>query len=183
MAYCRQCGSVLPEGTRFCPQCGAPNSDEAARAAATQPEYSEQNAKNPKKSILKRWWFWVLVIIVACFVYGRHSIQEAQSGNEPAVAASRAPTSTQIRPEVKEFLDAYEACMDEYVAFMQRYMNADATDMVSMMGDYYSIMNRYAEFAEKLNELDQSKLTDEETAYYIDVTSRVSQKLLYVAGG
>ena len=90
---------------------------------------------------------------------------------------------SEIRPEVKEFLDAYEACMDEYVEFMQKYMNADPTSMVSMMSDYYSILTRYTEFAEKMDAFDESELTNAELAYYIEVTSRVSQKLLTVAGG
>lgn len=49
---------------------------------------------------------------------------------EPQTAAA----GNEIRPEVKEFLDAYEACMDEYVDFMQKYMNADPSSMVPMMG-------------------------------------------------
>jgi len=72
--------------------------------------------------------------------------------------------------------------MDEYVLFMQKYMSADANDMLSMMGDYYSILSRYTEFAEKLDAMDESELTDAELAYYIEVTGRVSQKLLSVAG-
>ena len=97
---------------------------------------------------------------------------------EPQTAA----VENEIRPDVKEFLDAYEACMDEYVDFMQKYMNADPTSMVSMMGDYYSILARYTEFAEKIDAFDESELTNAELAYYLDVTNRVSQKLLSVAG-
>ena len=97
---------------------------------------------------------------------------------EPQTAAA----GNEIRPEVKEFLDAYEACMDEYVDFMQKYMNADPSSMVPMMGDYYSILARYTEFAEKIDAFDESELTNAELAYYLEVTNRVSQKLLSVAG-
>ncbi len=72
--------------------------------------------------------------------------------------------------------------MDEYVAFMQKYMSADPTSMVSMMGDYYSILARYTEFAEKIDAFDESELTNAELAYYLEVTNRVSQKLLSIAG-
>lgn len=101
---------------------------------------------------------------------------------EPAPEAQAAVSEDEIRPEVKEFLDAYEACMDEYVDFMQKYMNADPTSMVSMMGDYYSILARYTEFAEKIDAFDEGELTNAELAYYLDVTNRVNQKLLRVAG-
>ena len=72
--------------------------------------------------------------------------------------------------------------MDEYVAFMQRYGNADASDMAAMMADYADMMKRYAEFAEKIDALGESELSDAELAYYMEVTSRVSQKLLRAAG-
>ena len=65
---------------------------------------------------------------------------------------------------------------------MQKYLNADPTSMVSMMGDYYSILARYTEFAEKIDAFDESELTNAELAYYLEVTNRVSQKLLRVAG-
>ena len=72
--------------------------------------------------------------------------------------------------------------MDEYVDFMQRYMNADPASMASMMGDYYRILTSYTEFAEKIDAFDESELTNAELAYYLEVTNRVSQKLLSVAG-
>ena len=104
------------------------------------------------------------------------ALEETEEPEAPALA------ETGIRPEVKEFLDAYEACMDEYVDFMQKYMNADPSSMASMMGDYYRILTRYTEFAEKIDAFDESELTNAELAYYLEVTNRVSQKLLNVAG-
>ena len=74
------------------------------------------------------------------------------------------------------------ACMDEYVDFMQHYMNDESDSTLSMMGDYYRILTRYTEFAEKIDAFDESELTNAELAYYLEVTNRVSQKLLRVAG-
>ena len=72
--------------------------------------------------------------------------------------------------------------MDEYVDFMEKYLNADPTSTVSMMGDYYSILSRYTEFAEKIDAFDESELNQAEMAYYLEVTGRVSRKLLSAAG-
>jgi hypothetical protein len=47
--------------------------------------------------------------------------------------------------------------------------------------DYYSILARYTESAEKIDAFDESELTNAELAYYLEVTNRVSQKLLRVA--
>ena len=210
MAYCRQCGAPLQEGTKFCSECGAPADSAPVRMAEPQIEYPAEKPKKKRRSIFRRWWFWVLAVIVIAGLAGRlgAKTQTEPTARQTAPAATAAPKATarptaaptaepteeptrkpqtaaaenEIRPEVKEFLDAYEACMDEYVDFMQKYMNADPASMVSMMGDYYSILARYTEFAEKIDAFDESELTNAELAYYLEVTNRVSQKLLRVAG-
>ncbi len=108
-----------------------------------------------------------------------------QPSPTPKAESTEAPAATTVaenvvRPEVKEFLDAYEAYMDEYVEFMKKYMNADPTNMVAMMGDYYKMLDSYTEYAEKIDSMDESDLTNAELAYYLEVTNRVSQKLLTV---
>ena len=214
MAFCIQCGAPLQEGTKFCPECGAPADSVPVRMATPQLEYPAEKPKKKRKSIFKRWWFWVLAVIVIAGIAGRSGAKTLtkpsarqtvpvttsapQAMPKPTAAPTTEPTAepteeptpepptavaeNETRPEVKEFLDAYEACMDEYVDFMQKYMNADPTSMVSMMGDYYSILARYTEFAEKIDAFDESELTNAELAYYLEVTNRVSQKLLSVAG-
>ena len=202
MAYCKECGAVLPEGTKFCSECGAP-----VQSAA---EHPPKKPKRKRRTVFGRWWFWLLVVIAAAGVFGRNGLSKlipAPKNTEPAAVAiperttketarpTPTPATTEaeepetptladalIRPEVKEALDSYEAYIDEYVAFMERYKAADATDMVAMMGDYTDMLSRYAEFAEKIDALGESELTNAELAYYLEVTNRVSQKLLSAAG-
>ena len=35
MAVCRNCGTEIPEGTKFCPNCGAPTGDSQMNSAMT----------------------------------------------------------------------------------------------------------------------------------------------------
>lgn len=85
---------------------------------------------------------------------------------------------TGIRPEFKEAMDSYEAFFDEYTEFMKRYANADTDDMFTMMIDYTNYLTKYNETMQKLNEIDQNELSDEELAYYLEVTARINSQLL-----
>lgn len=51
-----------------------------------------------------------------------------------------------------------------------------------MLADYARLMGRYAEFTEKLGNMDESDYTNAERSYYLEVTSRVNQKLLKSIG-
>ena len=210
MATCRQCGAPLQKRMKFCSECGAPTENAPVWIAEPQIEYPTEKPRKRRKSIFRRWWFWVLAVIVIAGLAGRsgEKTQTEPTARQTAPAATAAPKATarpnaaptaepteeptpkpqtavaenEIRPEVKEFLDAYEACMDEYADFMQHYMNDESDSTLSMMGDYYRILRRYTEFAEKIDAFDESELTNAELAYYLEVTNRVSQKLLRVAG-
>ena len=207
MTYCRKCGSPLEEGARFCPNCGSP-ADALPTAEGQMAAARESGPEKKKRPLYKKWWFWVLVLALAGSVLARGGTRNAAKTSpertapsvtaaavKPTAAPTQAPTAVpteppeetgpaeeEIRPEVREFLDAYEACMNEYVEFMRKYMNSDPASMASMIGDYYSILSRYTRFAEKIDALDESQLTNAELAYYLEVTGRVNKALLSVAG-
>ena len=45
---CKTCGAEMASNAKVCPQCGAKN----------------------KKPIFKKWWFWVLVVIIIGSIIG-----------------------------------------------------------------------------------------------------------------
>ena len=83
-----------------------------------------------------------------------------------------------VDPELKDFLDSYEAFVDEYVVFMQQYSKNPAD--LSLLARYTDIMQKYSDFAVKVEKYDTKEMSTEDAAYYIEVTSRCSQKMLKV---
>ena len=82
-----------------------------------------------------------------------------------------------VDPELKAFLDSYEEFVDEYVVFMKKYM-ADPMNAVSMLTEYSEIMGKYADFAEKVDQYDSKEMSTEDAKYYLEVTTRCTQKML-----
>ena len=84
-----------------------------------------------------------------------------------------------LDPNFKAAMDSYEEFMDEYVAFMKKYK--DNPNDLGILTDYADYMSKYADFVEDFEKWEDEEMTAAETAYYIEVQSRVSRKLLEVA--
>ena len=104
------------------------------------------------------------------------STSKKTSGNATQSSKSSAVNDDQVNPDLKEALDSYEAFMDEYVEFMKSYQ--ESGDATSMLQDYTDYLQRYSEFTRKIDKLDTKDMSSADYAYYIDVTARVSKKLL-----
>ena len=83
--------------------------------------------------------------------------------------------STGVSPAFKKSMDEYEAFMNKYVDVMKRY-KASPSD-AAVMTEYTEVMKRYVEFTESIKKVDQTSLSATDAAYYLEVTSRVTKKL------
>ena len=110
---------------------------------------------------------------------------QAASSSAPAESTASGTVPEELvdgmRPDFKNAMDSYETFMGEYCDFMAKYNESDGSDL-SLLSDYASFLSQYAEMAESFETWDSEDLTDAETAYYLEVQTRVSQKLLEVAG-
>ncbi|MBQ3036016.1 MAG: hypothetical protein IJD31_03705, partial [Lachnospiraceae bacterium] len=83
-----------------------------------------------------------------------------------------------MRKEFKDAMDDYEAFFDEYVLFMKKYN--DASDVSTLMLDYAELMSKYEQYTESFEEWENEELNDTELAYYLQVQTRVTEKLLSI---
>ena len=84
-----------------------------------------------------------------------------------------------LDPDFKAAMDSYEKFMDEYVAFMKKYK--DNPGNLSLLTDYANYMSKYADFVEDFEKWEDEDMNAAETAYYIEVQTRVGKKLLEAA--
>ena len=113
-----------------------------------------------------------------------NEIEEVVSSDVPATNVSEekpveSGTSSGLDAEFKAAMDSYEEFMNEYVTFMKKY-KANPGDL-SILSEYANYMSKYAEFVEDFEKWNDEEMNAAETAYYIEVQSRVNQKLLEVA--
>lgn len=114
-------------------------------------------------------------------------VTEETQNTEPATEAEETAAEENeggsggqgLDPDFKAAMDSYEAFIDEYVAFMKKY-SENPSDL-GLIADYANYISKYAEMVEDFNKWEDEELTAEEFAYYIEVQSRVSSKLLEIA--
>lgn len=83
-----------------------------------------------------------------------------------------------IRPEIKEAIDSYESFMNEYVEFMKKYESSN--DIASLAAQYTEFASKYTDVESKFDALENDDLNDAETTYYIEVQTRINNKLLEI---
>jgi hypothetical protein len=101
--------------------------------------------------------------------------EEPPAVEPPAEEPATAETSGSGDADWKQFLDEYEAWVDEYVAFMKKY-NENPSDL-DLLTDYTSLMEQSAEWTEKTMAMEDS-LSAAEAAEYSSRLLKISAKML-----
>lgn len=102
-----------------------------------------------------------------------------ETTNAPETSKPAEAAASGLRSDFKEAMDNYESFMNDYVDFMKKYQ-ANPTDL-SLITDYATYINKYNELSQSFEKWDSSDMNDAETAYYLEVQTRVNNKLLEVA--
>lgn len=85
-----------------------------------------------------------------------------------------------MKPEFKEAMDTYEDFMNEYCDFMEKYAESDGTDL-GLIADYADYMSKYADVVDAFEKWEEDDMNAKETAYYLDVQTRINKRLFEVA--
>ena len=113
---------------------------------------------------------------------GADSIEMENSESASAGAAEETgkdkADSAGIDPDFKAALDSYERFFDEYISIMNQMKN-NPTDL-SLLSRYTDYLGKYADMMEEFEALEKADLSKEELAYYLEVSNRITQKLLDV---
>ena len=125
----------------------------------------------------------VAMLIAITLTLGLVGCSGAQSSAEASYSIHEVEEVEEIEevdPEFKAALDQYEAFIDGYCDFLEVYLKADTNTQLSMMEDYAEWMSQYAEVMDAVRTLDacQNEMTPAQLSYYIEVTARVSQRMI-----
>lgn len=105
--------------------------------------------------------------------------EELTDPNVTEEVAEKNNNNSGLDPDFKAAMDSYEEFMDEYIAFMKKYK--DDPYNLSLLTDYADYMSQYTDFVEDFDKWENEDMNAAETAYYIEVQTRVNKKLLEVA--
>lgn len=84
-----------------------------------------------------------------------------------------------LRADFKKAMDEYEDFYDEYCRFMKKY-KANPTDL-TLLTEYTNMLTELGEMDEAFKKWESEELNDAELAYYLEVSSRITKKLLETA--
>lgn len=99
------------------------------------------------------------------------SSDTAEQTSEPA-----AEVAADVSPELKELLDDYEAWVDHYCDFVETYSTSD--NKMENLTELTELLKEEADWAEKIEALNEDEFTNDDLDYYLEVTLRCEKRLL-----
>lgn len=122
----------------------------------------------------------LIAIALTLGLVGCGGAQSSAGASSSIPAVEKTEEIEEVDPEFKAALDQYEAFIDGYCDFLEVYLTADTDTQLSMMEDYAAWMSQYAEVMDAVRTLDacQDEMTTAQLDYYVEVTARVSQRMI-----
>lgn len=182
---CPECGATIPSDESICMNCGA----EFTKSVKSLPKVNSKRSKETSTGkvigglIRDILIISVSVILILSLILGFANDKEANAkfvaritGKAYVSAGSNSGSSVNkndVSSDLVQFLDQYEKFMDDYCSFMKK-VNSGNYDM----NQYTKLLNDLTEYENALAKLDTSKMSTADYAYYMEVITRVNNKLL-----
>ena len=202
MALCKNCNAPIAKEARICPKCGAKNKHShkmrffllllliivgitiwknpqrvTSLIQQNLPKNTTTKTSSPNKNSLDKQVSQILSETAdtnITFAPSESAVAESSTSS-----ASTAPLQSGISPEFQQAMDSYEAFINEYCEFMKKYSESDQTS-VQMLSDYANYISKYSDFVNDFDAWNDKDMTTEESAYYLDVQTRVAKKMLEI---
>lgn len=91
MAYCKNCGTKLDDGAKFCPKCGNPTNGEVDAPKSDDNGKNNEDAKNAKVGCISL----VVIILIIGYIFNKFSGSEDSKASDDA----NAPKTEQVASE------------------------------------------------------------------------------------
>ena len=104
--------------------------------------------------------------------------EEAAEEANPSPTPETEKTDMSVTPEFKEYMDSYEAFMNDYITFMEKADSDDAS--LSWLLEYASMMEEYADMEEQIDAIEEDELSNADYKYYIEVMARIANRMASV---
>ncbi len=105
---------------------------------------------------------------------------DTEASTDDAFSENGSSAPSGVDPDLAAFLGEYESFVDKYVDFMQKY-EANPSDL-TLLTEYAEVMQEYVDFADKIDAYDSDSMSTADASYYLEVTTRCSQKMLAALG-
>ncbi len=203
MSYCTKCGAELREGDKFCTKCG-----NTINSVSNKPVIKKHKGKWPIVLGVVIALLVISALLnnynrgnISSRSIGVNDYTEATSASKSKASVSEKSEVTDSRttadektktassdrsknvggvtPELKEYLDSYEAFVDEYCEFCDAY--SENKGDLTLLTQYFEMLEKVQDFEEKLEKYDEKEMSDADLKYYIEVTTRCSGKMLNAA--
>ena len=81
----------------------------------------------------------------------------------------------EIRAEIRDFVDGYEAAFAEFTEFSKKMEEAEPVEMVDMLDEYMGIVEKVTGYIEQQKQIDPDELSDAEKAYFDEAMARINE--------
>ena len=120
-------------------------------------------------------------------LYGAEQLEEGTSKSveqepvetQPESAPSEDPATNS---DFRAMVDEYESFMNSYCDFMETY-SSDSSNVLGMAADYAEMMDQYSDWVERINAVDESALSAEDSQYLLEAQTRINQRLIEIGMG